>query len=64
VRIDLTAHESQISIETNKFEDIPATPAETSGYFDEVDYFTFLMRFVRAFEEAVGLNQHTESVLN
>jgi hypothetical protein len=22
------------------------------------------MRFVRAFEEAVGLNQHTESVLN
>jgi hypothetical protein len=60
--IDLTGSVTQKSIDNNKFEEIPATPAETSGYFDKVDYLTFLMRFVRVFEEAVGLKQYSESL--
>ena len=40
----------------NHFEDIPSSPDETCSYFAQEDYSTFLMRFVRAFEEAVGLN--------
>jgi hypothetical protein len=63
-RIDLTGPVTQKSIDNNKFQDISSTAAETSGYFDKVDYLTFLMRFVRAFEEAVGLKQYTESITN
>jgi hypothetical protein len=61
-RVDLTGSGTQKSIDNNKFEDIPVTPAETSGYFDKADYFTFMMRFVRAFEEAVGLKQFSKSL--
>jgi hypothetical protein len=63
-RIDLTGYENQKSIDSYKFQDIPSTPAETSGYFDKIDYLTFLIRFVRAFEEAVGLKQYSESLTN
>jgi hypothetical protein len=41
-----------------KFEDIPSTPNETYNYFPQEDYLTFLMKFVRAFEEAVGLEKY------
>ncbi len=61
-RIDLTGSGIKKSIDNNKFEDIPVTPAETSGYFDKVDYFTFMMRFIRAFEEAVGLKRYSKSL--
>ena len=61
-RIDLTGSGINKSIDNNKFEDIPVTPAETSGYFDKVDYFTFMMRFIRAFEEAVGLKRYSKSL--
>jgi len=61
-RIDLTGSITQKSIDNNKFEDIPATPTETSGYFDKVDYWTFLMRFVSAFEESVGLKLYNNSL--
>lgn len=37
------------------FEDIHSTPDEANNYVQQDDYSTFLMRFVRAFEEAVGL---------
>jgi hypothetical protein len=40
------------------FEDIPATPDETYDYIDQADYSTFFMRFVRAFEETVGLDNY------
>jgi hypothetical protein len=61
-RVDLTGYGKQKSINNNKFEDIPVEPAETSGYFDKADYFTFMMRFVRAFEEAVGLKKFRKSL--
>jgi hypothetical protein len=42
--------------EKNRFEDIPSNPDEI--YFDQDDYTTFFMRFVRAFEETVGLDKY------
>jgi hypothetical protein len=39
------------------FEDIPTTPDEPYGYVDQIDYLRFLERFVRAFEETVGLDK-------
>jgi hypothetical protein len=58
VRVDFTGAETETSKDNIKFEDIPTTPDETSGYFDKTDYSTFFMRFVRAFEETVGLGQY------
>jgi len=57
-RIDFTRSEMGKSSEDNRFEDIPSTPDETYNYFQEEDYSTYFMRFVRAFEEAVGLDKY------
>lgn len=57
-RIDFTGSEMSKFSEENRFEDIPSTPDETYSYFEQEDYSTFLMRFVRAFEEAVGLEKY------
>jgi hypothetical protein len=54
-RIDFTRLITNRYSNINPFEDIPATPAETYNYIATEDYSTFFMRFVRAFEEAVGL---------
>lgn len=56
-RLDFAGLDTKVSIYSNKFEDIPSTPAETSDYFDRADYLTFFMRFVKSFEEAVGLKE-------
>ena len=57
-RIDFTRSEMGKSSEDNRFEDIPSTTDETHNYFEKEDYSTFLMRFVRVFEEAVGLEKY------
>ncbi len=54
-RIDFTGADTYQSCTGKEFEDIPATFDETCSYIDVTDYSTFFMRFVRAFEEAVGL---------
>jgi hypothetical protein len=41
-----------------RFEDISSTPDETNEYLAQEDYSTFFMRFVMAFEEAVGLEKY------
>ena len=56
-RVDLTGSETNRSSGIKKFEDIPSTPDETIKYFAEEDYSAFYMRFVRLFEEAVGLKK-------
>ena len=58
LRIDFTRSEIGKSVKKRRFEDIPSTPDETYSYFEQAEYSTFLMRFVRAFEEAVGLEQY------
>jgi hypothetical protein len=57
-RIDFTRTEMGKSSEDNHFEDIPSTPDETCNYFEQEDYSTFFMKFVRAFEDTVGLEKH------
>jgi hypothetical protein len=42
----------------SKFEDILSSPEEPLDYIDQVDYSTFFMTFVRAFEESVGLDKY------
>lgn len=55
-RVDFTKKGKSEGI--NLFEDIPATPEETYDYIDQADYSTFSMRFIRAFEETVGLKKY------
>jgi hypothetical protein len=53
-RVDFT--KAGKPVETKGFEDIPSNPEEI--FFDQDDYSTFFMRFVRAFEETVGLDKY------
>jgi hypothetical protein len=57
-RIDFTRTETGKSPDENRFEDLPSTPDEAHNYFAKEDYSTFLMSFVGAFEEAVGLEKY------
>jgi hypothetical protein len=56
-RIDFARSKMARLVEDNQFEDIPATPDETYTYFDHSEYSTFLMRFIWAFEDAIGLEK-------
>lgn len=62
-RIDFTRSEISKSSEDNRLEDIPSTPDEINNYFEQEDYSTFLMRFIRAFEEAVGLDKYRPGLI-
>lgn len=57
-RVDFTKSEIKELIGVTKFEDILSTPDETYDYFDQEDYSTFFMKFVRAFEETIGLDKY------
>ncbi|MBK7713366.1 MAG: hypothetical protein IPJ37_22365 [Bacteroidales bacterium] len=57
-RIDFTSSDINNNADETNFEDIPSTPDETYSYFEDEEYSTFLMRFIRAFEEAVGLDNY------
>jgi hypothetical protein len=57
-RLDFTTHGKSIYCSKNRFEDIPATPDETFNHIDQEDYSSFLIRFVRLFEETVGLERY------
>jgi hypothetical protein len=55
-RVDFT--EKGKSVGLVLFEDIPVSPDETYDYIDQIDYSTFYTRFIRAFEETVGLEKY------
>ena len=57
-RIDFTRSKIKKIAGNNHFEDIPSTSEETHNYFEQEEYTTFLMRFIWAFEEAVGLKKY------
>jgi hypothetical protein len=59
-RVDFTGSEMGKTDKDNRFEDIPSSPDETFTYFSEEEYSTFFMRFVRIFEETVGLEKHKD----
>jgi hypothetical protein len=56
-RFDFTRSEKGLSSVAIRFEDIPSSPDEIHYYFEKEDYITFFMRFIRAFEETVGLEK-------
>jgi hypothetical protein len=56
-RIDFTGLDMNNSPDEIQFEDIPSTPGETYSYFEDVEYSSFLTRFISAFEEAIGLDK-------
>ena len=60
-RVDCTGSEVKFDREAI-FEDIPSTPDETYDYIDQTDYTTFFTKFVRTFEEKVGLDKYQTSV--
>lgn len=57
-RIDFASADINKSSDDLQFEDIPSSPDETYCYFEDEEYSTFLMRFIWAFEEAVGLEKY------
>jgi hypothetical protein len=57
-RVDFTRFGVNDFYQEKKFKDIPATPDEPYVYIDKEDYSSFLMRFLRSFEETVGLNKY------
>lgn len=56
-RIDFAGSEVRKSSGYRHFEDIPSSIDEINNYFEKEDYSTFFMRFIRAFEETVGLKK-------
>jgi hypothetical protein len=57
-RIVLAGTEILNPVAENTFEDIPSSPYEASAYFAREDYSDFLMKFIREFEETVGLGKN------
>lgn len=56
-RVDFTEEKSKKENMISKFEDIPSSPDETNDYVDQADYTTFFTKFVRAFEDTIGLEK-------
>jgi hypothetical protein len=56
-RLDFTISSNGKSSRVIPFEDIPSSPDETYNYFQEDDYSTQFLRFIRAFEEILGLKR-------
>ncbi len=56
--LDFSTSEMEKSAEDNYMENLPSTPDETYNYFEQEEYSTFFIRFIRAFEEAVGLSKY------
>jgi hypothetical protein len=54
-RIDFTTSEMDKFSQNYHFEDIPSSTEEIHNYFEQEQYSPFFMRFIREFEEAVGL---------
>ena len=54
-RIDFLYSEKAKISEKNQLADIPSTPEEAFRYIEQADYSRFYMKFVKAFEEILGL---------
>jgi hypothetical protein len=61
-RVDFTRSEKGRSIKHNRFEDIPSSREEVDAFFEQEEYSTFMMRFIWAFEEAIGLEKHRSCI--
>jgi hypothetical protein len=59
-RVDFTTKRNSAGVQV--FEDIPASLDDTYDFVDQIDYSTFSMRFIRAFEETVGLEKYRQGL--
>jgi len=57
-RIDFTNSGLDKISQDYHFEDIPASTEEIKNYFEQEQYSPFYMRFIREFEETVGLEDY------
>jgi hypothetical protein len=58
-RVDFAlTNDPSVTDQNKEFEDIPSSPDEPLGYVDQTDYSTFFMKFVKAFEETIGLDKY------
>ena len=57
-RIDFTKSEMIKSSQDYHFEDIPSNTDEIHDYLEQEQYSPFFMRFIREFEETVGLEKY------
>jgi len=54
-RIDFTKSEIKDLAPDNHLEDIPVSADEIHNYFEQEQYIPFYMKFIREFEETMGL---------
>jgi len=64
MRIDFTNSTKSKSTDYNYKEDIPASPEETFQTFEEDEYETLAVRFVRAYEKAIGLEKYQPGLIS
>ncbi len=57
LRIDFSKHELGKSGSKIRPDDLPSSRDEASNYIESADYMTFYMRFIRVFEETIGLRK-------
>jgi hypothetical protein len=57
-RIDFSNSKVGKFIQSNRFKDIPVSVDEASQNIDQSDYLRFYMKFVKSFEEILGLKRH------
>ena len=57
-RIDFSLARSNKSVSAISFEDITSNPDEIHIYYQEEDYSNLFIRFIRIFEEVVGLKRY------
>ena len=55
VRLDFSKSDLDKSSGSGQFEDIPVSHDEASSYFEPEQYLVFFIKFVRFFEEIIGL---------
>jgi hypothetical protein len=56
-RVDFTSADMDAIARNKRFEDISSTPDETYNYFEQEEYSTLFLKFIRAYEEVVGLKK-------
>jgi hypothetical protein len=54
-RLDFSRHDPDIFSDNVQFDDIPVSPDEATFWFEAEQYTEFLFKFIRYFEEAVGV---------
>jgi len=62
-RIDFTDTETENSSKKVYFEDIPSTPEETCPFIETADYSQFYTKFIKAFEEIIGLRYYHQEYI-